>query len=481
MIDLSKLINQDCKMNNIYYSNTCNINMTDFQSKNQETLKLSTTFSLIKPDSEIMLEDFNTMYYNLERGLSDNLLLLKENIEKDNSEIISILKDTITDKYYEYIDLHIINLEDNNRDIIKENLIRFIEVFTGINLNSIVYDYIDQINNIFTKKILNIKRTTGLNANKYIFNDEKMKDIFKIYDNDSIEQIIDIYQKEIESYTSFSVYPGAVLPKIDLLDLLLYMYQYYQIFYQEEENKYLSERMKDTNYMNPPEKMSKIILYIYSASNIESSQINQKPNCYFILYWGEYKLISETIIKTSHPAWNKKIDIELTTDMLQNKLNDNIIIQFYNKDDNLFNQNMLYNTTNTLKESAHDEYIGEVHINLNDTLNLLNENNEYEGFYHVLSRNDKVKGQVNIKLYFEDKLMNTIKSSHSIRNNNNNNNTINTINTYAKNQTLIPTFLTSKMYQYDDDKDLDTKALWEKLNNNTVYIYILYYRRLLRI
>ena len=79
-----------------------------------------------------------------------------------------------------------------------------------------------------------------------------------------------------------------------------------------------------------------------------------------------------------------------------NLIKSNVPIQFilYSK-----NLNQLHSSSSMQNQ---DEYIGESKIYINDLLKMLTiNNNEHEGFYHISSISNIIKGQFNIKFKFD--------------------------------------------------------------------------------
>jgi hypothetical protein len=475
MIDLSKLLLPECKSQNIY-SCSSNVYFCDLNSKGQESIKLSTHLSLFKSDLDC--QEFFEVYRIVSNSLNNNVLSLRDRIDNDSK---GLLRTLITPNFWEYIDMELLNLEADNGDLNINNIARLIEIFTDKKVFSEIYDYNDVINEIFKNKKFNLKKTNKLTIDKFSFTEDRLKEIFANIDGELFENLISIYRAH-KPNVDLSVYHSDS-NNIDLLDFILFLYSYKsELIIVPKEEEDVKEKVVEVP--------SHIALTIYSAMNIGVSNISRKPNCYFILSWGEDYFISETIIKTSHPAWNKKIDIKFNPELILAKINNDIAIQFYSKDDNLFNQNLLQDIGSDAIESKrnYDEYIGEIRIQLLDILNLLNENNEYVGFFHIKDKFEHVKGQAEIKIYFDDSVLNTLATNNFKASLSRNEILLNSYALSNKNplDSMIilnhdsPKFKThgmpslpTKKYEFEDQyKDLDYNGLWEQLNQNTVIIFI---------
>jgi hypothetical protein len=99
MIDLSKLILQECKYNNIYY-NYSNIYFSDLNSKGQqfESLKLSAQISLFK--SQLQPSEFFELYNTVSNCFNTNFSILRERLDTDSK---MFLKHVLTEEYWEYM------------------------------------------------------------------------------------------------------------------------------------------------------------------------------------------------------------------------------------------------------------------------------------------------------------------------------------------------------------------------------------------
>jgi hypothetical protein len=395
--------------------------------------------------------------------------------------------------------MELLQLETDNGELIIDSLCKLVEIFTNKKIISEVYEFSDVINHIFELKKVNLRKTNKLTSAKFSFTENKPKEVFGSIDNETFENLLSIYKYHKPAQDFSVIQAEGCHSNIDLLDFILFLYNY-----KQPSNALLSstkeeqETIKEENRLT--DSISHIALTIYSAMNLEISGLGKKPNCYFILSLGEDYFVSEPIIKTSHPAWNKKIDIKFNSDLILTKINNNIIIQFYSKDDNLFRHNML--CTNSvesfegLRKTQDDEYIGEIEIKLTDILNLLNENNEFIGYFHIKNNNSNIKGQAKIKIYFEDSILATLTrnnfkvSAGGKQSNNNKDALISSIITNFKMQESFnksitqssPKFyntsnikpLPKKTYEFEDQfKDFNTEKLWEKLNQNTVNFLII--------
>lgn len=510
MIDLSKILLPKFKLTNHYHENNFNFNSTshnifhsgicsihyyDIDSKKIEDFKLCLNLSFIK--SDLSLSQFSNFFNNCSTVFNDkqNLDFLRysknfenektENIEKieKNSEIemkknFKVLFEKISEKdnkvNYEYIDLHLFPLEDDNGELLIDNLVKFIFMFSNINLNSQIYEYIDIINNFFyngSERKLNLKKNKG-----FIINKEKIasNNLFNIY-NEEMKKLVDIFCQEVNN-TQFGIYTQNNQEDncIDIFDFLFHLYKFANINLESQSiygsgNGYGYGFNPNSKYSNQrgilrsnSQPSSTLTIFIYSASNltIENSSFSFKPNSYFTLQWGDDNFTSEVVIKSSHPSWNQKLEVLIGLNNLQNKFNQDILITFFNK-------------------LERDEVIGEVRINLMEIyrMKFFNEKREYEDYFNI-TYNERIRGQLNLQFILDEVLAQTLgkyenninesytggSQFHSLRENTFNNN-------FNDKKSSIPESMKSntyKSFKNDDVSHLDNESLWDKINKNTV-------------
>jgi hypothetical protein len=484
MIDLSKILSPQCKLTNtnntynqnIFHSGMCNINYYDIDNKKIENLKLCMSLSLLK--SDLSLSQFSKFFNNCLSLFNnkDNIDLLKnskDEIEKNFKNILEKISEKDDKVNYEYIDLHLFPLEDDNGELLIENMNKFIFMFSNINHNSQIFDHLELINNFFynhNERKLNLKK--GLSNKGYIITKEKIvsNNLFN-NDNEEMKKIVEIFSQE-ENKIQFGIYTHNNQEDncIDLLDFLFYLYKFSQV---NLESQYVYNPLLKYNqrsaYNSQPS--STLTIFIYSASNLtlENSSFNIKPNSYFTLQWGEDSFTSDVVIKTSHPSWNQKLEVVIGLNNIKNKFSSDILISFFNKLERDSNSN--------ISTYSYDEFIGEVRINLMEIyrMKFFNLKGEYEDFFNIMN-NERIRGQLNTQFILDEMLAQALGKENvnesnisytgsqfpSLRENTFNNN-------YNYNRSSLPMSLTSnKNYQNEDVSHLDTESLWDKINKNTV-------------
>ncbi len=218
------------------------------------------------------------------------------------------------------------------------------------------------------------------------------------------------------------------------------------------------------NNKNKDYLISSIKFNIISGSNliILDKPLSFKPNSYFVFNYGsEETFISNAILQASNPEWQQEIEIKIPikTDLnniedknfLIEHLSKNISVTIFSKNipseeiekliqsnsnqfnlnniitNNVSSQEILSNkniinpfaTINNLNPNliSRDEFIGETNIGLfeilknlvNDSFSFYNNMFVHEGFYHMYNRKDNIVGQIKIKIFFEENLVNCLK------------------------------------------------------------------------
>jgi len=241
------------------------------------------------------------------------------------------------------------------------------------------------------------------------------------------------------------------------------------------------------NNKNKDYLISSIKFNIISGSNliILDKPLSFKPNSYFVFNYGsEETFISNAILQASNPEWQQEIEIKIPikTDLnniedknfLIEHLSKNISVTIFSKNipseeiekliqsnsnqfnlnniitNNVSSQEILSNkniinpfaTINNLNPNliSRDEFIGETNIGLfeilknlvNDSFSFYNNMFVHEGFYHMYNRKDNIVGQIKIKIFFEENLVNCLRENINISSNTTNNN-LNNINNNSNN------------------------------------------------
>jgi hypothetical protein len=287
----------------------------------------------------------------------------------------------------------------------------------------------------------------------------------------------------IDYKINFSLYEKKDEKNLDLFDFLLFIYKLREtstlienenINYQmDKSNAFINMNLrKEKNIPNLETDFYKLTIIVYSASNLtlDNKKFSEKPNCYFIMNWKEDCFTSDVVVKTSHPSWNQKLEIKIPSDHNLNlKLNNPIVFQFFSKEFSEYEYDIqsmsnkstsTYNKNNKPNNSYMQEFIGQLSVNIHEIINFnfFNERGEYEDFFNIMN-NNRVRGQVNIKFLIDEK-----------NNSKMNNTQANRFSNYSsKFENSKNNFNLNKKYE-DDDDNLDTNSLWEKLNKNTVRI-----------
>ena len=303
-----------------------------------------------------------------------------------------IFKKLIGKTYYEYIDLNLINLEENEGVFNFDNLIKFSKLFYyGLN---IYHSMCLEENLNFVQKIVNftkikIKKSILADKNKYILHISDISKILKIkiidnfrtnsdlknnIDNYNTEKkipaenilnflnIFKLYSKE-NNNGNFSIYDNMNSLEtpdiIDLYDLIIEIYRlnklnnkiysenYLEKFLKnkdEEKNLSDSENSIDPNLQIKENNkifetnlvIVKVIVLSGTNLTIFDKPLSFKPNSYFKFIWGEETFISNCIFNNSNPEWIQEIEIKIPinknfSNLLIEKLSKNISISVFSK------------------------------------------------------------------------------------------------------------------------------------------------------
>ena len=328
---------------------------------------------------------------------------------------------------------------------------------------------------------------------KFLNNNMKLcydsHNLLELFDNKSsvkvvLKEFIRIFHRLYENSPLFDIYSKGIDEddeKIDLVNFVYLIYVFKIMFGFQEDCKHNNPRgesnlgQSDQYYKLDRHtldlKQRNINITVKSAMRLISDN-KEKLNPYFIINWGDQIYhTSEIIVKTSYPAWNDSFKLPINESSEINLIKSNVPIQFilYSK-----NLNQLHSSSSMQNQ---DEYIGESKIYINDLLKMLTiNNNEHEGFYHISSISNIIKGQFNIKFKFDSELTDLIRNKMS------------NIDPLASNTNL---FLTKNFFEGDNKNEnfsfktslkatnndflncnFTSEDLWKNLNQNIVIKYL---------
>lgn len=365
-IDIHKLISSDFYSENILHSGNNLINLIETKNNKSKNAKLQIDLSLIKISDDLP-DDYFKIIFSPE--FASHLISIKPNKHENNLEMIQ----------------------------------KSINLYTSIDLSSFISDNLIDLASIEHYKLL-FKLITKLNYDIFSYYVEHTDILSKGESDFAVTNVFtkgedDInilnYYKDQTSSINIGVNVNNPVNKIDNLSYALFLSNYLNainstIPVEENANE---ENVSD----NEPEvNMKKMIIDVYNGMNLvlPNSDLNSRPNCFFVLEFDDKTYKSDIIAKTSQPAWNEELEIKICESDYTNKLNSlPIIISVFSA------------------EIGGDVFIGKGEIFPYKLFPFLNEDNEVEDFYHVCGENGNVTGQLNVKVKFESNVGGNVRQA----------------------------------------------------------------------
>ena len=406
-IDLNKLINSKFYSENILYSGNNILNLIDENSNKYLQAKIELNIGIFKLNSELINNnnfDYSLFYQNLFR--------------KDFSE-------SLINNFIQINDFNDINVENANKifffneqnmfNFINENVIDLFDVKGNVDLNEF-------------KKIFNLITKLNFDIFNYYNNNNiknNIENIFEYYlsnnvtnfDNEDLNILN--YLKNRKNNISLNINNNNINNNdFDKISFCMFLFDY-EMFFNKNFIYSLKNNNNNNNFLtsNINIKSYSKIMYVSIISGLNivkpNSELNERPNCYFILEFDDKNYRSDIVMNTSQPNFNEDLEIKINAEEYINKLNSlPIIINLFsfNENDNIFNENNIFNN------NFNDVFIGRCEIFPHKLFPFLNDNNEIEDFFHIVNENGKVSGQLNVKIKFDPEVINSM-TNKSINNN----------------------------------------------------------------
>jgi hypothetical protein len=225
-----------------------------------------------------------------------------------------------------------------------------------------------------------------------IYKERKLFDIYRQKESDDNETEIDLFN---------------FIFMINCLKVIFGFQEFRNQDPNEEKDIRQSDYFKSLNNKMTQEPRPRIIqIIVKSALRLVSSN-SDKYNPFFVVKWGDNTYhTSETILRSSYPAWNESLKLTIFEKDIH-LIKGNVPIQFL-----LFSKSTSQLFSTKPNSDAQDEFIGETQFPLQDLFKLAtsNNNNEHEGYYHILSNSGGIKGQFLIKFKFDSEVIEFLKS-----------------------------------------------------------------------
>ena len=466
-IDLHKLIISPFFSENILYSGNNVINLIDVKNNMYKNAKIEVNIGIFKlynvPNSNENI-DYSEYYQMLFRkDFSENILrniIVSDDEKNNNIEYIQKIFDFNNINMFSFINDNIIDLIDIKGGINLDNLKKLFSLVTKLNYD--LYGYYQN------EKIENEQNIFEYYLNSHIIN----------YDNDDmniLNYLNDLNEKisiNVNNQSNKQNYFDSIAFCMFLFDYLYILNRNYilNMRINEDEqnltdnNNQLLLTENENNNLLPQTKV--MYISILSGHNIikPNSELNERPNCYFILEFDDKNYKSEIIMNSSQPNFNEELEIKINADDYLNKLNSlPILISVF-----------------SLEDENNSIFIGRAEIYPHKIFPFLNEVNECEDFYNLIDEDGKIMGQLDIILKFENDINNNnnINRSNlnlvsSIYNNNNgssnNYNTVNISNNIYDNTDDVLRQKLAEAMQTVDNLTMELKSKTHNLNNNPLF------------
>ena len=466
-IDLHKLIISPFFSENILYSGNNVINLIDVKNNMYKNAKIEVNIGIFKlynlPNSNENV-DYSEYYQMLFRkDFSENIL---RNIIVGDDE-----KNTNIDYIQKIFDFNNINMFS----FINDNIIDLIDIKGGINLDNLkkLFSLVTKLNYDLYGYYQNEKIDNEQNIFEYYLNSHIIN-----YDNDDmniLNYLNDLNEKisiNVNNQSNKQNYFDSIAFCMFLFDYLYILNRNYilNMRINEEEQNFTENNnqllLTENDNNNLISQTKVMYISILSGHNIikPNSELNERPNCYFILEFDDKNYKSEIIMNSSQPNFKEELEIKINADDYLNKLNSlPILISVF-----------------SLEDENNSIFIGRTEIYPHKIFPFLNELNECEDFYNLIDEDGKVMGQLDIILKFENDINNNnnINRSNlnlvsSIYNNNNgssnNYNTVNiSSNIYDNTDDVLRQKLAEAMKTVDN-LTMELKSKTHNFNNNPLF------------
>ena len=459
-VDLNKLISSKFYSENILYSGNNILNLIDENNNNYLHSKIELNVGIFKLNSDLINFnfDYSLFYQNLFRkDFSDSIIENILNVINNNNNV----------------DNNVINVENLNKIFFfnNENMFNFI--------NENVIDLIDIKGNVDInefKKIFNLITKLNFDIFNYYNNNNNKINNENIFDYYLSNNVINFDNEDLNILNYLKNRKNNILLNInnnnnnnfDKISFCMFLFDY-EIFFNKNfisslknnnNNNNNNLQIQTNNNLFNIKNYSKIMyVSIISGLNIvkPNSELNERPNCYFILEFDDKNYRSDIIMNTSQPNFNEDLEIKINSEEYLNKLNSlPIIINLFSYNENNNNNNNFNDIINN-NNNINDDFIGRCEIFPHKLFPFLNDNNEIEDFFHIIDENGKICGQLNVKIKFDPEVINSMTNKsvfnnyNSINYNNFNNFNNSFLNKRELNQIQNNKYNTMNLYDYNNN------------------------------
>jgi hypothetical protein len=317
LLDLSKLLSKESKITEkIYFSGNINLYFSENSKVKNPCMKMSANISLIKSESEkneflnfykntneLINSDFINLYELIKNQKifekENQKILRKKNLKKIKKRLINLLgKET-----FEFIDLNLISLFDEEGNFIFMKFLNFLKVFLlDFDLLSELLDdeNLSFCGNLIKFGKLKIKKNLSNDIDKYLFNANELAKILKIKLkkelNININENENLYFNSNLNYENYNENENNInnlkkvkIPYLDILNFTkkvqFYLRKNLSLNFYFGENPYENNNYDNNNIRNSNNKeiidVFDFIFLVYNLEKINQTIIFNRNNAIF--------------------------------------------------------------------------------------------------------------------------------------------------------------------------------------------------------